>query len=249
MWKRVSKYVLIGCAALYAAAAALLWTSPTPYKVDLDSVLEIWADLSRDLDKFTKISTSVSIETEIEVGNSIASNAWFRIAKDQSLQDYVNDVGQRVAKNARRRAIPFQFHVVETSEINAWAIAGGHIYITTSMLDMMQSEAELAAVFGHEIAHVDLKHCIEMLQFELLMRRVGFGDLSILVSIAEQLVSAGFSEIQERDADRLGLLLAAEAGYSPFGTLDAFELMYTQFADKEQESKRTSGPEGEIIRA
>ena len=248
MWKRASKFVLAGCVALFVAAGALLWTSPTSYKVDFDAVLDIWGDVARDVDSFTKTATRVSVRKEIEVGDAIAKRLWVkeRTGRDQA---YVEGVGQRIAAHARRQDIPFRFHVVESRDPNAWAVAGGHIYITTSLLDLLQTEAELAAVLGHEIAHVDLRHCIELLQYELLLRRAGFGDMAILVSIAEQLVRFGYSEVQEREADRLGLLLAAEAGYAPLGALDAFKRMYVEFGPEEADSAQTKGPEGEITRA
>lgn len=248
MWKRASKFVLAACVALFAAAGALLWTSPTSYKVDFDAVLDIWGDVVRDVDSFTKTATRVSTRKEIEVGDAIASRIWLkeRTGRDK---DYVEGVGQRIAAHARRQSIPFRFHVVESGDPNAWAIAGGHIYITTSLLNLLQTESELAAVLGHEIAHVDLRHCIELMQYELLLRRAGFGDMAILVRIAEHLVRVGYSEVQEREADRLGLLLAAEAGYAPLGALDAFERMYVKFGQEEAESEQTQGPEGEIARA
>lgn len=248
MWKRASKFALAGCVALFVAAGLLLWTSPTTYRVDFDAALDIWGDIIRDVDGFTKAATRVPTKKEIEIGDTIASRTNLREEAGKA-QAYVDGVGQRVAAQARRRDIPFRFHVVQTSEPNAWSIAGGHIYITTGMLSVLDTEAELAAVLGHEIAHVDLRHCIESLQYELLLRRSGFGDLSLLVSLAERNVRVGYSEVQEREADRLGLLLAAEAGYAPLGALDALKRMYIELGQEEMKSTQTRGPEGEITRA
>jgi len=248
MWKRTWKYMLAVCAALYMSSAALLWISPTAYKVDFGAILEILGDIARDVDKFTKTATRVSVEDEMEIGGEIDGSIWVRRVTDPDLERYVDNVGQDIAARARRKGITYKFHIFQSPEINAFAIAGGHIYITTAMLEMLESEAELAAILGHEIAHVDLQHTIELLQTELFLQRAGFGDLAILIKVAEDLVGVGFSEVMEREADRLGMLLAAEAGYSPLASLAVFKKMHKEFYD-DTELAQTQGPEGEIVRA
>jgi hypothetical protein len=93
------------------------------------------------------------------------------------------------------------------------------------MLDFVQNEAELAAVIGHEIAHVDLRHCIERLQYEQAVRKVVGEDLAGLVHLGHELLRLGFSEEQELEADANGLLLAAKAGYDPAAAMTFFSRM------------------------
>ena len=129
---RSRKYLLIGLVALNVIAALLLALSRTDYRVDLSSVVEIWGDVVRDVDRFGRTITSVSIEKEIEIGNEIAKS--FHPVVDQKLQAYVEEVGQALTGQARRRNIPYRFHVIDWSVVNAFAVAGGHVLITKGML-------------------------------------------------------------------------------------------------------------------
>lgn len=105
---------------------------------------------------------------------------------------------------------------------NAFALPGGHVAIGRDLLRLMESEDELAAVIGHEMAHVDLRHCIERLQYELTARKAGLDVVYIVTSIPIVLFHAGYSKNQEIDADRIGLQYAVAEGYSPWGAINLF---------------------------
>jgi predicted Zn-dependent protease len=102
----------------------------------------------------------MSESQEIAVGrqNDEQVKKQYRVYGSKALQDYVNYVGQRIARNSHRPNLQYHFTVLDTPDINAFALPGGYIYITRGILAYLNSEAELAAVLGHEIGHVRAQH-------------------------------------------------------------------------------------------
>jgi predicted Zn-dependent protease len=241
------KWARAAILAMFVSVGGLLATSPTSYRVNFDALLDIWGDVIRDVDAVVH-TVHISTEMEIEIGDDIARSMWLRTGPAQA-QAYVSEVGQRVAKGARRQEIPWRFHVVSSGVTNAWAIPGGHVYITTAMLDLMNSEAELAAIIGHEIAHIDLNHCVNRVQNAAMLSKMGLDSIAFLLSLAEELVAVGYSEVQEVEADRMGMLLAAKAGYSPLAAFDTFRSFYDIYGDDRAQAAGRGGPEGEVLRS
>jgi predicted Zn-dependent protease len=138
----------------------------------------------------------------------------------------VQGIGNRLAQRAKRRnEVKYQFYVVESPDVNAFAIPGGGVFLTTEALKYMRNEAELAAVIGHEIGHVDENHGTESIKRAMLLQNVAEGALSsndpqvvkLLASIVLDLTLKGFSREQEREADRVGVELAVAQSYAPSG--------------------------------
>ncbi len=209
---------------LTAVIFVVLAFSQADYRVNLSSVLNLWGDFVRDVDQVGLTATRVSDETEMEIGRGIAARIARQVVTNEWSQ-YITEVGQRMVPHVQRKGIEYQFHVLRSPHINAHALPGGQIYVTTAMLEFVESEAELAAVIGHEIAHVDLRHSIERLQYEHAARKVVGRDLATIVRLGHQLLVVGFSEQQELEADATGLLLAAEAGYDPGAAVRFFDRM------------------------
>lgn len=234
------RVVLGGICLLTVAAGSLLAISRTDQEVDLDSVLEIWADIVRDADRVGLTITRVSAGREMEIGREIEeeiARQW-RLKDDLRVKAYVTSVGETLLKHTQRRTVGYRFYIVDSSVINAFAIPGGGIYITTAMLNFLVSEAELAAILGHEISHVDLMHSIERLQYELMARKIVGKDLAVIARIGYALVGLGFSKQQELEADAGGAILAAKAGYDPQAAIAAFERL-SQFERGEKRKKPT----------
>jgi predicted Zn-dependent protease len=118
--------------------------------------------------------------------------------------------------------------MVDTTTINAWAMPGGRLVVTTGMMAFLQSEAELAAVLGHEIAHVDARHCIDRYEYQLALGRAGLGGAGALVDMARHMATAGYSKYQEAEADALGMRLMIDAGYDPHAAVEVMERFATQ---------------------
>lgn len=234
------KVVLVGICLVTAVAGSLLAISQTHQEVDLESVVEIWADLIRDADRVGLTITRVPARREMEIGREIEQElkGHWRLKEDPKLQAYVASVGEALLQHIQRRAISYRFYIVDSSDINAYALPGGAVYVTSGMLNFLKSEAELASILGHEISHVDLRHCIERLQYELMTRKVVGKDLAIVARIGYTLVALGFNEQQELEADAAGVILAARAGYDPRAPIATFERL-AQFERGEKRKKPT----------
>jgi predicted Zn-dependent protease len=148
---------------------------------------------------------------------------------DPFLQRYVNRIGQRVAKVADRRAITYRFKVVDEYRENAMALPGGYIYITRGMLASLNSEAELAGVLGHEVAHVTQRHGARQMtkalgaQFLTLAAAAGGaiaggGAVAPAITLTQAVTAniiQGHGKEFEFEADEKGLFYAWKAGYDP----------------------------------
>jgi predicted Zn-dependent protease len=147
----------------------------------------------------------------------------------------------------RRQGIRYQFHVIDSPQINAFALPGGQIFVMRGLLDFVESEAELAAVLGHEMSHVDLRHCIEHYQYEARLKKAGAPELGWMVEMAHRLMTMGFSPQQELDADAQGERLSVESGYDPDAEAALFTRMKARFHEPSRVQATT--PAGEVTEA
>lgn len=216
--------------------------------VSLSSVLEIWGDILRDVDQFGLKLTRVSDREEMQVGKEISALMSARENQDIHLAKYVSAVGQALVPHVKRPGIQYEFHVIDAGwMVNAFALPGGQIYVTTGMLEFLRSEAELAATLGHEISHVDLRHCIERYQYELTLRKVGAKPVGQLAEIARRLVAMEYGKYQELEADAHGIRLSIQAGYDPEAGPAVFDRLKRHFRESIPPKAKT--PVGEILGA
>lgn len=138
---------------------------------------------------------------------------------------YVNTIGQKMVAQCERSTLPFEFHVLDSSEINAFAEPGGFVFVTTGALALMTNEAQLAGVLGHEVGHVAKKHGVAAMQSQLAAQGL---STAILGKNANQLITTGsnivtglilkgFGRGQEEQADSLGTQYSYQAGYDGRG--------------------------------
>jgi predicted Zn-dependent protease len=163
---------------------------------------------------------------EVEIGRGIASTVAgrYRVVGDAALVEYVNLVGLAVARvSPRANEITFRFDVLDSDDVNAFAAPGGYVFVTRGALAMMQSEAELAGVLAHEIGHVDAKHVLEKIQRADMVKNVRQeADLHgpLLDQVADMgagVIFTGFDRREEMEADSIGQVYAAAAGYRTDG--------------------------------
>lgn len=179
---------------------------------------------------------------EVAIGQSMAAEiaATEQELADPEWQNYLNRVGQSIVAVCDRRDITYQFRVIESDQINAFAAPGGYIYFYTGLLRMMDNEAELAAVMAHEISHVVARHGIKRLQaalgvavaYELVMGDDSGETLQAAVSVGMGLLFASYSRGNERQADEYGMTYMVRAGYDP----SAMETMFTKLAESGTET-------------
>lgn len=175
-----------------------------------------------------------SLDREIALGHQLSQEIEqsTRLITDPVVTEYVNRIGQNLVRNSDAR-VPFTIKVVDSEEVNAFALPGGFFYVNTGLILAADDEAELAAVMAHEIAHVAARHATKnmtraqiwnMAQIPLMV--VG-GPVAYAISEAAALaVPLGFlkfSRDAEREADLLGLEYDYAAGYDPHAFVDFFE--------------------------
>lgn len=179
-----------------------------------------------------RIELARDVEEETSVGRQMAAAILGKLGevKDKEALAYINLVGHSLAKRVGRPEINFNFGILATDEINALATPGGYIFLTRGLMKMIRTESELAAILGHEIAHVNERHMYRNLKKE--QRSVGAGETiarilarggaDVASSMSEMvnqgmdiLLSSGFAKEKEFEADEAGMVYAADAGYNP----------------------------------
>lgn len=233
--------------ALLGTGAVLATRGTADPDVSLSSLTELWSDALRDADQVGMKLTRVKDAEEMRIGAGLARGITDSATEDAAATAYVKAVAQPLLAHVRRQGIHYEFHVIESPQINAFALPGGQIFVQRGLLDFVESEAELAAVLGHEISHVDLRHCIEHYQYQAKLKKVGAGELGSIVEMAHRLATLGFSSEQERDADALGQTLSVEAGYNPDAAAGLFKRMQAKF--HEPSHGRATTPSGEVAQA
>lgn len=230
--------------ALLGGALVLSQARKVEAPVGPNALLYFVADTQRELTRLPMKYTEIPDAEEIKIGNRIAEQFDDKNQDDESklVEAYLRNVGGRVAAHAARK-LPYKFHYLpERGFINAFAIPGGHVFVGAGLINLMENEDELAAVLGHEIEHIDHRHCAERLQVEAALRKVPLGEL-IYIPVA--VFQAGYNKDQELEADREGTALAVAAGYSPNGAIEVF----TDFQRLEERlagKARKATPEEEI---
>ncbi len=214
------------------AAAALvacgIWAAGTAAAGPRDCRLRLCDKGALTEEPFTR----ADVELELRVGREVAARilSRFRLVPDARLQRYVNRVGAVLARNASRPELEYRFAVIDTATANAFSTPGGYVFVTRGALEAMESEAELAAVLAHEIAHVDRRHVVRDLRIRApkggleggVARLVGAGTGPVQVAFRQAvegtlgiLFQRGYRVEQEREADQVALMILAHTGYRP----------------------------------
>jgi predicted Zn-dependent protease len=181
-----------------------------------------------------------SLEKEIAIGKGLAQQVekQAKIINDPVISEYVNRVGQNLVRNSDAK-VPFTIKVIDSEEVNAFALPGGFFFVNSGLILKADSEAELAGVMAHEIAHVAARHgtrqatrgeIANLATIPLIILTYGswtgygiYQAASILVPIGFLKFSRGF----EAEADMLGLEYMYKAGYDPTAFVDFFEKIET----------------------
>jgi beta-barrel assembly-enhancing protease len=219
-----------------------------------------WSKLADGLKKATDTAKDVKAalgtpeeEEERQLGADVAATLLGAspVLASAEVQKYVNRVGLWVALQGSRPDLRWRFAVIDNPNVNAFATPGGYVFITRGLLERLHSEAELAGALGHEIAHVEKMHHLKAMKKDARLKLLGKGATQVLKkgsdaeemerlnqvgAAAKGLYARGLDKADEYEADRVGAVLAARAGYDPYGlaqvlqTLDAVAPNSTQFA-------------------
>jgi predicted Zn-dependent protease len=181
----------------------------------------------------------LSESQEVELGQEAARQVERQqpILRDSQVTSYVNSIGQGLVRSSKRRDISYTFKVVNSSDINAFALPGGFVYVNRGLIEAADNESDLAGVISHEIGHVVGRHSAEQ------MKKAGIANLGLgvleailgarsgaaagLAQVGSQIGASAafmkFSRDDEREADRLGVRNLYDAGYNPAGMVTFFE--------------------------
>lgn len=208
--------LLLACALLAANAAAA-------QNIDLNRIFSIGRDA------VTAVA-GVSEQEELGMGREIAGRMLGAapLVNDAALQTYVNRVGRWVAVQSERPDLPWRFAVIDTPSINAFAAPGGYVMLTRGLYEILDNEAQLAGVLAHEIAHVVRRHHVTVMQksaalsagAQIAQRDNRSALINNMIGTGAEVFARGLDKSAEYEADAIGVILAARAGYNPFGLID-----------------------------
>lgn len=189
------------------------------------------AELSAAMSLFEEVPQSEEIAIGQEISATLLGAA--ELSADDAKQLYVNRVGLWLAEQTERSDLPWRFGVLDTPAVNAFAAPGGYVFVTTGLLDLLDTEAELAGVLAHEIGHVLKRHHLRAVKQDKAIGMLGklgqaaadhSGHADVLPAsvkekignVARTLYAKGLNRADEYDADQVGAVLMARAGYSPY---------------------------------
>lgn len=172
---------------------------------------------------------NMSDEDEVEFGSQIDAElrqSEIRIFRDRELTAYIDQIGQRLAASSERPNIPYTFQVVRDDNINAFATAGGFVYVNSGLIKAADNEAQLASVMAHEIGHINNKHVLRSIKQAAIEQGIVTAagmDRSTAVGLGVQLaLNLPRSRNYEYEADESGLNTLVNAGYAPIGMVQFF---------------------------
>lgn len=180
----------------------------------------------------------ISEEQDIQIGRQYAPEVEKEMGgkiNDPVIQNYVNYVGQNVARVSHRPNFEYSFVALNDKSINAFALPGGYIFVTKGMLQNIQTEAQLAAILAHEITHIvarDVSNAMSnQIGINLLLSAVTSEktpqSVLMVANLTQQIVGLRFSRQDEKEADLGGLDYMVKAGYNPYGMVETMQMLQT----------------------
>lgn len=188
----------------------------------------------------------IGYEEEKAIGGALAAQVFNKFGgsyNNPQLQRYVTLVGQSVAQLSDRPNIPYYFSIIKTDDPNAFATPGGYVFVSLGLLRLVQNEAQLAGILGHEIAHVSQKHALQTIQRSKTLQGVSALTLSfmdkdpamfgkVIDEVSEVLFTNGLDKELEFEADKIGTEYAYRVGYYPGGLSDFIKVLAGSKADR-----------------
>ena len=189
----------------------------------------------------TVASCAVSTQQEVQLGANYAAqiDTQLPIVRDPSVVSYINALGNQLAKVADTRGLTWHFAVVDSKEVNAFAVPGGWIYVNRGLVERAQTMNQLAGVIGHEIGHVTLRHTVQQMQQSqevngglmalcTLTKVCNSGAAQAGINLGGSALFASFSRQDEAQADDQGVKNSVNAGIDPHGVPEMFRILLNE---------------------
>ena len=224
-------------AAVIVLAAMCVAGTATPARAQFGSLGKIKGAADKAVDAKGKYDDyNITDKEERQLGEQVSGKLRdrFGVYQDEKVTKYVTLVGTVLAQNSKRPSLDWQFIVLDTDGVNAYATPGGLVHITKGLLGLMKNEAELAGVLGHEITHVTEKHTVNAIKQGKLVTNVGEaagGAGSLRDQFIAKMAALAFNKVfegdlsrkDENESDEIGAQIANKVGYLPSGLADVLK--------------------------
>ncbi len=218
---------VLSLVSLVAAGAGLIFFVTanrinTPLGRTLSPVFSLFGQSTKAADRVLSRVMPIDEIDEQALGDALDLQMSALYGTSDYRRPYLDTLLQELAKSSAK---PFKYRVyIAPGPTNAFALPGGIILVTEGMLTILESEAELVSVLGHEMGHVELGHCFDAAKFQMLNRKLGGETLGeIADAVYRELAHSSFSKTQEGEADEYGFGVLTTYRYDPMATSDAFE--------------------------
>jgi predicted Zn-dependent protease len=230
--------------AAFVLSALFVASAATPASAQIGGILRGANKAIETKEKVDGLSFSDQEEKQLGEQVSLKLRTRFGVVQSEPVTKYVTLVGKLVAASSTRPALDWQFIVLDTDGVNAYAAPGGFVHVTRGLLGMMKNEAQLAGVLGHEITHITAKHTISAINRN---KRAEFGaDLAggsgglktALIAKAAEMVfndvfDGKFSQADESESDKIGAQMANKVGYAPNGMSEVLKMIAARNTGRE----------------
>jgi beta-barrel assembly-enhancing protease len=230
--------------AMSCVLGAFLWSAPA--YAQLGGLSGRLRQAQEAKDKLAELKMSDADERKLGEQVSLRLRQEFGVYQDKDVAKYVSLVGRVLAQGSSRPGLDWQFIVLDTDGVNAFASPGGLVHVTRGALGLIKNEAELAGVLGHEVTHVTAKHTVRSIQknkaVSLGAEELGSGSGGLTQSVLAKLAEAAYKNVinnafdrdDEVESDRIGITLASKAGYAPSALSNVLERLEERNRKQEQ---------------
>ena len=169
----------------------------------VDNVFDVFNKAIKGVDEVGQKILGLTLEEELLLGKEVHKQVSkeIKFVNDEKLIDKIKLLSKPILEMRSRKEITYNFFLIKSDEVNAFAHVGGYIYINQGLIDFFASDAELQFVIGHEIAHVDLKHCTKKIAYTARAQQVGGNIAESIATLAYSTISLGYSKEDEFEAD------------------------------------------------